>query len=83
MATTNQDIITKLATLETKMDMVQTDIQQIKKDTTNIGLVKSIVFGLVIIIMLAFMGGVVNLILPHTPTQANELPLTGIQTPGK
>lgn len=83
MAVTNQDIISKIATLETKMDTVQGDIQQIKKDTTNIGLVKSIVFGLVVIIMLAFMGGLVNLILPHTSTQAETLPSTGVQAPGK
>ncbi len=83
---TNQDIFTKLATLEANINNmgkdisdIQDDIKQIKRDTANVGLVKSIVFGIVIIVMLAFMGGIVNLLLPHTTTQASTLPSTGVQ----
>lgn len=91
MAYTNQDIIIKLTSLEgvvanmvKDMGDVRDDIKQIKKDTANVGLVKSIVFGMVIIIMLAFMGGVVNLVLTHpTQTSANNLPAVSIQKPGK
>ncbi len=82
-AITNEDIIAKLATLEANMATMQEDIRQIKKETTNIGLVKSIVFGMIIIIVLAFMGGLVNLVLPHTTTEATTLPSTGVRIPGK
>jgi phage-related protein len=91
MATiTNQDIISKLATLEANFNNLTSDfkdmkddVKQIKKETANFGLIKSIVFGIVIIVMLAFMGGLINIIIPHATTQASTLPETGVHTPVK
>ncbi len=90
-STTNKDIISKIAKLEANLDNItgeiketRDDIKQIKKDTANFGLVKSIVFGFIVIILLAFTGVLVELIIPHAPiTQANNFPETSIHLPGK
>ncbi len=87
---TNQDIITKLATLEANFNNMsgdfkdmKDDVKQIKKDTANFGIIKAIVFGLVAIITIAFMGAVVDVVIPYTSTHASTLPSTGVHIPGK
>lgn len=90
MAGANQDIISKLARLEANFDNLtnefkdmKDDVKQIKKDTANFGLVKSVVFGMIVIIALAFFGAVVNVFIPHNSSQAETLPSTGVHLPGK
>jgi len=88
---TNEEIIRKLATLEANfinmsgaISTIQKDIAGIKKDTASFGLVKSIVFGFIVIIVLAFMGALTTIIIPHQDaTQASTLPATQVQIPKK
>lgn len=88
---TNQDIISKLATLEANFSNLASDFKdmkedvgQIKRDTRFLPIIKGIVFTMVVIVLLGA-AGVINSLIFHQPqqTQASNLPATSVQVPGK